>query len=369
MIPQRGSSGLRYLLLPFIVALVAAVNLAQNLPDLIENIRPSVVYIATFDAAGKPIMRGTGFALESNRVITNYHVISGASLSDGIVSALRSHPKFGKLIQITAPISAGSSGSPVVNLDGEVVGLVTMDIEGGQNLNFAIASEQLLSFWSPAAGAPRKGLPGTSTAKRWRLLDTNMSYDTETFSKAAGIASSWIRYDKPDGTYSKVLMEVNCNTSRIREVRSLSYRNTTEPPSESIGKGDWSPLVPESKGEVAFEVFCKEKNDYQSSVDYSRYSELYRQGLGFQSSQKLDNAIESYSQIIKELPDYAAWAYNAIAAIKLGQGKTGEARSRAQSCQFGTKRPRLPCHSWRCLQEGREYCDGYRDLLEISETN
>lgn len=392
MIRQHGSLGLRYLLLPFTVALVAAVHHAQNLPDLIENIRPSVVYIATFDAAGKPIMRGTGFALESNRVITNYHVIGGASrievrtagrevfvatsvsasnkdadlavlqlggeaglrpiaistlsprvgtkifvlgaplgltgtVSDGIVSALRSHPKFGKLIQITAPISAGSSGSPVVNLDGEVVGLVTMDIEGGQNLNFAIASEQLLSFWTPAAGSPRKGLPGTSAAKRWRLLDTNMSYDTETFSKKAGIASSWIRYDKPGGTYSKVLMEVNCNTSRIKEVRSLYYRNTTEPPSETIGKDEWAPIVPESKGEVAYEVFCKDKPDYQSSVDYSRYSELYRKGLDFQMSKKPDDAIGTYSQIIKELPDYAAWAYNAIAAIKLGQGKTGEART------------------------------------------
>lgn len=392
MIRQRSSLGLRYLLLPFTVALVAAVHHAQNLPDLIENIRPSVVYIATFDAAGKPIMRGTGFALESNRVITNYHVIGGASrievrtadrkvfvatsvspsnkdadlaflqlggearlrpipistlsprvgtkifvlgaplgltgtVSDGIVSALRSHPKFGKLIQITAPISAGSSGSPVVNLDGEVVGLVTMDIEGGQNLNFAIASEQLLSFWTPAAGAPRKGLPGTSGAKRWRLLDTNMSYDTETFSKSAGIASSWIRYDKPDGAYSKVLMEVNCNTSRIREVRSLYYRSISEPPSETIGKGEWATLVPESKGEVAYEVFCKEKRDYQASVDYSRYSDLYRQGLDFQMSKKPDDAIETYSQIIKELPDYAGWAYNAIAAIKLGQGKTGEART------------------------------------------
>ena len=79
MIRQRNKAGLRYLLLPFTVALIAAAHHAQNLPDLSENIMPSVVYIATFDATGKPMMRGTGFALESNRVITNYHVIGGAS--------------------------------------------------------------------------------------------------------------------------------------------------------------------------------------------------------------------------------------------------------------------------------------------------
>jgi S1-C subfamily serine protease len=43
------------------------------------------------------------------------------TVSDGIVWAVRKIPNFGRIIQITAPISPGSSGSPVVNMQGEVI--------------------------------------------------------------------------------------------------------------------------------------------------------------------------------------------------------------------------------------------------------
>ncbi len=68
------------------------------------------------------------------------------TLSDGIVSAIREIPGFGKVIQITAPISPGSSGSPVLNMQGEVIGIVTFQIVEGQNLNFAIPSERIASL-------------------------------------------------------------------------------------------------------------------------------------------------------------------------------------------------------------------------------
>ena len=57
------------------------------------------------------------------------------TVSNGIVSSIRG--KSG-IIQITAPVSPGSSGSPVFNSKGEVIGVATFLIEGGQNLNFAI---------------------------------------------------------------------------------------------------------------------------------------------------------------------------------------------------------------------------------------
>jgi len=68
------------------------------------------------------------------------------TVSDGIISAIREVPDYGKLIQITAPISPGSSGSPVLNMKGEVIGIATFQIVEGQNLNFAIPSERIANL-------------------------------------------------------------------------------------------------------------------------------------------------------------------------------------------------------------------------------
>ncbi|HEY6803524.1 MAG TPA: S1C family serine protease [Pyrinomonadaceae bacterium] len=64
------------------------------------------------------------------------------TISPGIVSGLRSF-KSGKRIQITAPISPGSSGGPVVNTRGEVIGIAVGSLTEGQNLNFAIPASLL----------------------------------------------------------------------------------------------------------------------------------------------------------------------------------------------------------------------------------
>jgi tetratricopeptide (TPR) repeat protein len=68
------------------------------------------------------------------------------SVSDGIVSSVRKIFDYDKIIQITAPISPGSSGSPVLNMKGEVVGIATFQFIEGQNLNFAIPSEKIANL-------------------------------------------------------------------------------------------------------------------------------------------------------------------------------------------------------------------------------
>lgn len=65
------------------------------------------------------------------------------TVSDGLVSAIRYSEESGKILQITAPVSPGSSGSPVVNEDGIVVGVVSSIVTAGQNINIAISSQQL----------------------------------------------------------------------------------------------------------------------------------------------------------------------------------------------------------------------------------
>jgi hypothetical protein len=62
-----------------------------------------------------------------------------STVSNGIVSGIRTaEEEGGKFLQVTAPISPGSSGGPLFNMAGEVVGITTLYLKGGENLNFAI---------------------------------------------------------------------------------------------------------------------------------------------------------------------------------------------------------------------------------------
>jgi TPR repeat protein len=81
---------------------------------------------------------------------------SGGNLTPGVVSALTGLGNNTNQIQITAPIQPGSSGSPVINKKGEVVGVVAMKLSDskmakatgqvGQNVNFAVSGQTLKTF-------------------------------------------------------------------------------------------------------------------------------------------------------------------------------------------------------------------------------
>ena len=60
--------------------------------------------------------------------------------SEGVISGIRAEGNElvkGKIFQMTAPISPGSSGGPVMNREGEVISIAAGDELGAQNLNFA----------------------------------------------------------------------------------------------------------------------------------------------------------------------------------------------------------------------------------------
>jgi S1-C subfamily serine protease len=167
--------------------------------ELFDLAGPAVVLIEVYDQEGHKRGLGSGFVVSSDgSAITNYHVIRGAyratakfsdgtfapvsgivaydpdhdvavirvqgaspptlqlgnaedlrvgdhvvaigsplglqnTVSEGIVSGLR-----GNLIQMSAPISPGSSGGPVLNSTGKVVGVSVATVMAGQNLNFAV---------------------------------------------------------------------------------------------------------------------------------------------------------------------------------------------------------------------------------------
>jgi hypothetical protein len=62
-----------------------------------------------------------------------------STVSNGIVSGIRTvEDDTNKFLQITTPISPGSSGGPLFNMVGDVIGITTLYLKGGENLNFAI---------------------------------------------------------------------------------------------------------------------------------------------------------------------------------------------------------------------------------------
>ena len=77
------------------------------------------------------------------------------TVSDGIISGIR---ETDKLIQTTAPISRGSSGGPLINNNGEVIGVSVLSNTEGQNLNFVIPSNYVETLIAAGEGVTPKNL-------------------------------------------------------------------------------------------------------------------------------------------------------------------------------------------------------------------
>jgi S1-C subfamily serine protease len=67
------------------------------------------------------------------------------SFSDGLLSGIRDLNNI-KYLQFTAPISPGNSGGPLINPQGEAIGMVTFLMEKGQNLNFGLAINEIKPY-------------------------------------------------------------------------------------------------------------------------------------------------------------------------------------------------------------------------------
>lgn len=74
------------------------------------------------------------------------------TFSEGIVSGIRTIGT-DELLQITAPISPGSSGGPVIDVAGKVLGISVATFKEGQNLNFAVPVSYLKALIARTGGA------------------------------------------------------------------------------------------------------------------------------------------------------------------------------------------------------------------------
>ena len=98
------------------------------------------------------------------------------TLSDGIVSG--HHERDGrKWIQTTAPVSHGSSGSPVLSDDGSVLGIATWVDWGGQNLNFASPTAAITVL--VRSNSKSQALPDLIAEKKFHLVTLRRGRQTE----------------------------------------------------------------------------------------------------------------------------------------------------------------------------------------------
>jgi len=91
------------------------------------------------------IMQNSGELATGEKV---YVAGNPQGLSETVSTGIISNPKRvfenKELIQISAPISPGSSGGPVVNERGELIGVAVGAITEGQNLNFAVPLKYII---------------------------------------------------------------------------------------------------------------------------------------------------------------------------------------------------------------------------------
>jgi len=209
----HGKGHMQKLLMTLIFIMCTAiwpVKCKDDLPALIQRVKPAVVTIYVYNEYNTMINQGSGFFLSPELVVSSRHVFwkKGAThakvvtnkltaeyaitsvIADDVETDLvllgvdRGHNKVSQLslnvsfdellegedvfvisspsgltgvistgivssihneydVQISCPISTGSSGAPIFNFKGEVVGVVVGHFNTGQNLNFGISVQGL----------------------------------------------------------------------------------------------------------------------------------------------------------------------------------------------------------------------------------
>ena len=203
------------------------------------------------------------------------------TFSNGIISSRRD-PYTKERLQMTAPISPGSSGGPVLNSKGEVIGVSFMTLVGGQNLNFAIPSRYLTEL-----------LTESTPAKP--LAEGNRSISAETY-------FTWGNTKYYLGDYKGAIADYD-SAIRLNPDNANTYYN------RGTAKGD---LGQHFAAIADFDIAIRLKPDLAEAY-YNRGAAKSDLGQHFA-------AIADYDTAIRLKPDHAG-AYNSrgVAKGNLGQ--------------------------------------------------
>src|ERR1700750_1718034 len=81
---------------------------AEELPELVRRVKPSVVSVITYNAAGEVTLTGSGFFIRPGEVLTNLHVVEGAHHAE-----IRTFEGKGKTYQVNGLTSVDREGDLV----------------------------------------------------------------------------------------------------------------------------------------------------------------------------------------------------------------------------------------------------------------
>jgi len=260
---------------------------------------------------------------ESVVVIGNPFGLEG-SVTNGIVSAVRDIPTFGRIIQITAPISPGSSGSPVVNMQGQVIGVATLQITGGQSVNFAIPSERISQLQSGALLSLSDLVATTGRNKRAKAVQSFR--DGLSFLSKDDCESALPYFEKAvesDSNYAEAWAQAGfCKEKLGRHADAIEASKKAvnlRPSAESyfnIGLANY---------------YLKQYRDaaegYRQSIKLDPYNAAdayYALGLVYRDWGRPDDEIQAYKQAIRLRQDYTS-AYERLGSRYLKSKKYSEA--------------------------------------------
>src|SRR5687768_9054202 len=261
---------------------------------------------------------------ESVVVIGNPLGLEG-SVTNGIVSAVRDIPTFGRIIQITAAISAGSSGSPVVNMQGQVIGIATLQVTGGQSVNFAIPSERISQLQIASSTMSLSELVATSGRNK-RAKAVQSFRDGLSFLSKDDCEKALPYFEKAvesDSSYAEAWAQSGfCNEKLGRHAEALEASKkavSLRPSAESyfnIGLASFY-----------LKQYRESAEAYRASIrldPYNAADAYYALGLVYRDWGKADEEIQAYKQAIKLKPDYIS-AYERLGSRYFRSKKYAEA--------------------------------------------
>lgn len=197
-----------------------------------------------------------------------------------------------RILQVTAAISPGSSGSPVLNASGDVIGVAKAMLGGGQALNFAVPAETLRSLVTHAQrSSGMKLLMAVQTTDKDKL-------STDPDGKAAIAA-----YATKD--YIECLKRAQVLVQRYPE-NALAY---------GLLGFAYNGLHFNTDAISACQQAVKLKPDWAGA--------WHMLGLCYARADEIDYAIAAYQQAIKVNPEWV-FVWYAVAVIVAGESGMGE---------------------------------------------